>query len=226
MYRLPGLVIALALASGCSNVVSIDADDRTRFSHLDVSLPLDHRKQWRIQLRAATTDGDFNQSIDPGERIEIDEQSIPGPRALRGRLDLTYYSVALATVVEEPTLQAGKVRGHYAIGIAQTEFELELSDATSSFRDDDVTTELYVQGGLSVDLGDALRFGLALAASAGSNLSGLTEIDLDLTYVLPGPLRVSGGYRWLEYQYAEKEDESNIEVDFHGPYLGLEFFVE
>ena len=59
------------------------------------------------------------------------------------------------------------------------------------------------------------------AASLGRELSGINEIDFRLDYQLSEQFKLSGGYRWLNYEYGLEEDESNIEVELRGPFIGL-----
>lgn len=225
MWRSFILVATLAVASGCSNVVSIDADDRTPFTHFELSAPLGN-KNWRVHLRASSSDGEFDQSLDPGKRIEIGDDSIVGPAIVAGKLDLAYYSIAIGPSAPGWKLDAGDSRAAYYLGIAQTEFDLELNDGTTLFGERDRTTEAY--GRLTIDIAasDAAIFGFSWAVSLGPDLSGINEVDLKLAYEVGDLFHVAGGYRWLKYEYAEKEDESHIEVDFHGPYLGLEFALD
>ena len=220
MWRSLVPVAALAFASGCANVVSIDAEDRTRFAHFEVSAPLGNQDPWRLQLRASSSDGKFEQSLESFERIEIDNASVFGPATVAGEIDLVYYSIAVgAADASQP--RAGELHGAYYVGVAVTEFDLELDDGVTRYTDRDGTTELYLQFSFDYGIGDSLEFGLAWAGSIGPDLSGISELDLELGWRLAGPLRVAGGYRWLEYIYAEKDDESHIEVDFRGPYLAL-----
>lgn len=221
MWRLLVPVAALALASGCANVVSIDAEDRTRFAHFEASAPLGNSDRWRVQLRASSSDGKFEQSLEPGERIEIDDESVLGPANVAGDIDLVYYSIAVGVDSSASQPLAGELHGGYHVGVAVTQFDLELEAGATRFTDRDGTTELYLQVSLDYGIGDSLDFGLAWAGSIGADLSGISEFDLELGWRLAGPLRVAGGYRWLEYNYAEKDDESHIEVDFRGPYLAL-----
>lgn len=222
MWRSIFTTALLASASGCVNVVSIDAEDSTDFAQLEASAPLDASGPWRIQLRASTSDGRFSQSLDSGERIEIGDQSIAGPASVAGELDLAYYSIAIGSATSGAKPLTGELRGGYYFGIAITEFDLILDDGTARFDESDGTTELYLQASLDYGINDSFGFGFAWAGSFGSDLSGISEIDLELGLALAGPLRLSLGYRWLEYNYAEKDDESHIEVDFRGPYVALE----
>lgn len=226
MWRPIILVATLAFASACVNVVSIDADDRTRFAHLELSAPLGDDEQWRVQLRASSSDGEFDQSLDSGDRIEIGDNSIGGPATVAGKLDLVYYSIAIGTSTPGWELRADDSRFVYYLGIAMTEFDLEMSDGTARFGERDGTTELFGRWAIDIAANDVANFGFSWAASFGPDLSGINEVDLKFAYELASPLRVAGGYRWLEYNYAEKDDESHIEVDFHGPYFALELALD
>ncbi len=221
MWRAVILIAALALASGCVSVVSIDAEDTTQFAHFEASAPLDDSDRLRLQLRASSSDGEFTQQLDPGERIEIGDDSIFGPTRVAGDLELVYYSIALGFTMPDLELDSGQLRFTYYFGIAQTELDLRLVDGPRRFDERDGTTEFYFQAALDYRAGDRLNLGLAWAGSLGPGLSGIGEVDLELTYRLAGMLRVGGGYRWLEYIYAEKDDDSHIEVDFRGPFFAI-----
>jgi hypothetical protein len=117
------------------------------------------------------------------------------------------------------------VRTSLYFGLAKTRFDLTLRGADDSYRMQDESDELYLQYGLHSAFSETFEIGLEGAFSFGREYSGIGEIDLSLDYALLPQLHLSGGYRWLNYAYGIDSDESNIEVDFRGPFIGLRFVL-
>ena len=82
------------------------------------------------------------------------------------------------------------------------------------------TTELYGQVGITYPISPSFDAMATVALSMGRNLSSTSEYDLKFNYKLAENIGIMGGYRWLEYDYF-KEDKSDIEIKFRGPFLGL-----
>ena len=98
---------------------------------------------------------------------------------------------------------------------------MELESAGTRLDSSDGTTELYLQYGISHVLSEKMDFGLSGAFSLGEDISGMSEIDLKLDYALGKNLRITGAYRWFSYRFESADEDSDIEVDFHGPMLGF-----
>jgi len=215
--RLLSLLPCLGLASACVNTVNIDAEDKTRFSSLAASLPIQGQDNLRLRVKATRVDGSFDQRLDVDKLIRIDNSSFTGPDEVSGELDLTYYSVALGGA----NRATNQFRTETYIGIAQTRFDLNLDNGSSQLRLDDNTVELYLQYAIYAPISESLDFGFSWAVSLGRESSGISEIDLLLEFDAAEHLQITGGYRWFDYQYGTDAEDSNLEVDFEGPFLGI-----
>lgn len=222
-FRLLLLLASVGGIAACANVVSIDADDSVSFSNFEASMPPGADSATRLRLRGSKVDGAFAQSLDSDERIRTGDANIEGPTSVEGDLELAYYSLAIGWDSSSPGLTADDLRQRFYLGLARTDFDLVLADAAERFRGRDHTTELYLQYGLRHAVSDSFALGLDWAVSLGREFSGIREIDLALDFRLLRQVHLAGGYRWLDYVYAEEESESDIEVDFRGPFIGLTF---
>ena len=219
MFRyLPCLLPCLTLASGCVSTVNIDAEDTTRFSNLSASVPINGDENTRLRFRATRVDGSFDQDLEFGERIRLEDSAINGPALVDGELDLAYYSVAIGG---GRNFGREGFRTETYFGISQTRFDLELESADRRLQAEDDTVEFYMQWAAIAPINESLDFGFSWALSVGREFSGISEIDLFLEYGLAEHLAVTGGYRWFEYQYDSDDYDSNLEVDFRGPFLGI-----
>jgi len=211
-------VLALAVfATGCTNTISINVDDSTDFIQLAGSVPLGEESATRLRFRWAEASGENDQWLDTGEHIRLGSTDIAGPTLVDIDLDLAYYSVAVGGEAElEDRL---KLLAYF--GISQTDFDFTLTESGNRTERGDKTTELYIQAGFSRGVAESLDIGLTGAFSLGRDFSGISEIDLTLDYQLLHSLVLSGGYRWFKYEYAIADGDSNLEVDFDGPFIGL-----
>jgi hypothetical protein len=215
------LPLTLLIATGCSTTVDIDARDEVNFANLEASIPLKDDGTLRLRLRGASASGDFDQSLEGDERVVVDGKRIRGPAELDGNVDIDYYSLALGWDRKYADAGGGHWRPAYYVGIQQTEFDLALESANKRIDDSDSTTTIYFQFLLDYAVTDALDIGFNVAAGADGDESFSTELDLRLEYAFYRQLRVVGGYRWYEYYFESEPAESDLEVDFRGPFLGL-----
>ncbi len=221
MFRHAFLILIIPMTGACVSVVSIDIDDSVSFRNIEASFPLSDGNPGRIRIRGSDVNGELNQFVDSSERIQIDDTIIFGPTDVGGEINLTYFSIAYSWDKIDGELYPGAVRTSFYIGLARTYFDLIVENAGTAFQTDDDTTELYLQYGLYNAVSNSLEIGLTWALSIGRDLSGINEIDLKLDYEFFKQLKITGGYRWFDYAYGLKEGESNIEVDFRGPFIGL-----
>lgn len=216
LYLLP----CLWINSACVSTVSIDAKDKVSFTELAASVPLDDDHS-RIRFRAARANGDFTQTLQAGNLILINDSSISGPAVVDGEIDLRYYSIAIG--FETADISSSSLRFGYYFGLAQTSFDLTLREGGSTYQADDDTTELYLQYLISGALSENWDLGFSWAFSIGREISGISELDLRLEYEVAKNLSIAGGYRWFDYEYGLGGDESNLSIDFRGPFIGLHF---
>lgn len=224
IIRLQLVIFAVMLINACaSNVISIEADDSVSFSTVETSFPLSEQSGLRLKLRGSRVSGDFSQTVPAGKVILIDNTQISGPTDVSGTTDLTYVSVSLGSdnMGADSGTTTQKLNALVYVGLAQTHLDLTLVHAGNTFITDDRTTELYAQMGMSYEFIPSLYGGFTWAGSLGPDLSGISEFDLKLNYALFEHLEIMAGYRWFEYNYDVELDESNVRVDFNGPFIGL-----
>jgi hypothetical protein len=215
------LVALVYLSAACSKTVDVEIEDESSFINLETSFPLPGENFNRLRLRGASVSGDFSQSIDSGERIDFDgNKFVLGPAEVDGDIDLTYFSMAVGWDRPEGTARDKPLSSSFYVGIAQTRFDLELGNGVKTISESDNTNELYLQYGIYKGLTDALDIGFSGALSLGGEGS-ISEIDLKLEYELNQHLSVAGGYRWFSYDYDSNDFDSDVEVEIHGPFLGL-----
>jgi hypothetical protein len=217
-------VLVLLLMHGCaSNVISIDTKDSVTFSTLETSIPLSKQRGDRIKLRGSRASGDYSQAVPDGKMIIIEDTQIHGPTDVTGTTDLTYASVSYGS--EDISAGGGLMPQALSflvyIGVAQTNMDVTLLHEGTTYTTNDRITELYMQLGGAYAITPAFKAGLTWATSVGADLTGISEVDLRLGYLLFSHLEVIGGYRWLEYNYLVEEDDSTIRVKFKGPFIGL-----
>lgn len=209
--------IVSGLLCGCVSTVTIDVDETSSFSQLEASIPISADKRTRLRLRGARVDGEDSQTLEFDERITAGSSSIFGPAEVDVELDLSYYSIAIGNESDP----GDSLKSSMYLGISQTRFDLTISGDNNRLRSSDDTTEAYLQFGLAAAVTGSLDLGFSAAFSLGRNLSGVSEFDLKLDYRLAENLVLTGGYRWFEYQYGLGDDDSNLEVNFRGPFLGV-----
>lgn len=205
------------LVAACSSTVDINVDDSTRFSQFAGSIPLGGKSSNRLRLRWAEVDGESDQRLNDGQFIRTGDTVIAGPTVVEVEADLTYYSVAIGSEVET----GNNLKSIIYYGISQTEFEYTLAESGTRVSRNSDTTEFYFQLAVAGEIAESLELGLSGAFSIGREFSGISEIDLTLDYELMSSLVLSGGYRWFDYRYSTAGTDSDLEVDFNGPFIGL-----
>jgi hypothetical protein len=215
-------LISILLNACADNVVNIESEDSVTFTTLETSFPVSSQGALRVKLRGSRTSGDYSQTVPDGKMILIGDTQILGPTGVNGSTDLTYASVSIGTdnVFDNPGKKE-KLRGLIYVGVAQTNMDLTLTHEGDTYTTNDRTTEFYMQLGMDYEIVPSLYAGGTWAFSVGPDLTGISEIDLKLDYAIIRHLEIMGGYRWLEYNYYVEEDESIIDVDFRGPFIGL-----
>ena len=231
MYRMGICVVEyftffmlVVLMSACtSNVISIDSKDRSNFTTLETSVPVSDKMGARLKLRASRAEGVYSQTVPDGKLILIDDIQIRGPTDVGGTTELSYGSISVGS---DNILDGGEELQHRLLasvyfGLAQTLMDLTLVHDGATYRINDRTTEFYMQGGVSYKVTPEFYAGGTYAMSMGPDLTGISEADLRMDYILSKHLQVMGGYRWLEYSYLVQEDDSIVRVEFRGPFIGL-----
>jgi hypothetical protein len=221
--RWPICLLAAMLLNACTdNVVSIESEDSVTFTTLETSFAVNSQETLKVKLRGSRTSGDYSQTVPDGKMILIEDIQIHGPTDVSGSTDLTYASISIGTEdIFSDSGMAPKLRGLMYIGIAQSNMDLTLIHEGTAYTTSDRTTEMYMQLGMDYEIAASLYGGGTWAFSLGPDLTGISEIDLKLSYALFRHLEIMGGYRWLKYNYYVEQDESIIHVDFKGPFTGL-----
>lgn len=216
-------LFVLLLAACTSNVISIDSKDSATFTMLETSIPLSKQRNDQIKLRVSRVSGDYNQAVPDGKLILIEDNQIWGPTDINGTTDLTYVSISYGTdeLFLGDDILEGKLRSSVHLGLAQTDMDLTLVHQDTTYRISDKSAEFYMQAGLSYAITPSFHGGASYALSIGPDLTGISEFDLKIDFALFKHLQIVGGYRWFEYNYLVEEDDSNIRVEFRGPFVGL-----
>jgi hypothetical protein len=230
---LPHVVMVVSvfyLLSGCtSNVIDIHSKDSSTFVTLETSLPVSKDDAIRVKFRTSQVDGSFTQTIPGGKMIVIDGEQIHGEADIAGATKLSYTSVSFGgsisfaggNLLNSANENATMPRASFYIGLAQTDMDVSLLFENQSYVFLDKTIELYMQFGASYPLAPLLDAGIFYAMSIGADLTGIGELDLKLDYALHKHLYLTAGYRWFEYNYLLEEQDSSIQVNFRGPFIGL-----
>jgi len=220
-YRALAVILLSQFCFACVNVASIEIDDEVSFNDFEASFPLAESSDTRFRIRATRVDGSFDQSLDSGELIRLDNRRISGPAEVTGDIDITYLSFAIGQDDRSSARVPGSARPYYFFGIAQTRWDLDASGGGKRLDASDETTELYLQYGIFYTIRQSLEVGFSWAASLGDDASGIFEIDVKLNYQPHKNLALTAGYRWFDYEYGIGAEDSHIEVDFRGPVIGL-----
>ena len=215
------LLSLVALACGCTSIVNIKVDDSQRFDDVEVSFPFPGDDSLHLRARGSRIGGNFSQTLDSGERINVEGEPIRGPAEIDGDYDLTYWSLAVGFGSSGADLAAGQSRTTTYIGLGATEFELLLDDGGRLLSIADDEPEFYLQYQFVQAITDSFNFGFGAAAGLTSDFDGSREYELFVEYEIFRRLLVTGGYRWFDYFYFSDESDSDIEVDLHGPFSGL-----
>ena len=215
------ILFATGAIVACEKTVDIDVDNDVSFYHLEAGFPLEKDSHNRISFRASGASGDYDQTLEADENIRFDDKRIRGPAELEGDLDLQYFSLAYGWDGTAQLTQPGSNSTSIYVGIANPRTDLDIDRPENSLDISESTIEFYSQFGFHHLITERAKFGFTTAFSLGTEPSGFSEIDLLLTYELTRQLHVKGGYRWFRYIF-ETDDESDLEVDFHGPMLGLQ----
>ncbi len=220
----------VSLLSACtSNVIDVHSKDSASFATLETSVPVSKDNAIRMKLRASQVDGSYTQTIPGGKLIVIDGEQIHGEADIAGATELSYTSVSFGGSVSfvggellNSANEDVKVpRASFYIGLAQTDMDVSLIYENQMYVFLDKTIELYLQIGASYPLTPFLDTGIFYAVSTGADLTGISELDLMLDYTLFEHFHLTAGYRWLEYNYLVEEQDSSIQVNFRGPFIGL-----
>lgn len=224
------IAAGFSVLSACtSNVIDIHSKDSSSFATLETSVPVSNDDAIRMKLRTSRVDGSYTQTIPGGKMVVIDGEQIHGEADIAGATELSYTSVSFGGSV---SLAEGKLlnsaaeyvsvpRASFYIGLAQTDMDVSLLYENQSYVFLDKTIELYLQVGAAYPLTPFLDAGIFYAMSSGADLTGISELDLNLDYALHKHLHLTAGYRWFEYNYLVEAQDSSIQVDFRGPFLGL-----
>jgi hypothetical protein len=225
------MVISVAcLLSACTgNVIDIHSKDSSTFVTLETSMPVSKGDAIRVKLRTSQVDGSYTQTIPGGKMIVIDGEQIHGEADISGATELSYTSVSFGGFVSfadgdllKSADKGAKVpRASFYIGLAQTDMDVSLLYENQLYVFLDKTIELYLQIGAAYPLTPFLDAGIFYAMSTGADLTGISELDLKLDYALHKHLHLTAGYRWFEYNYLLEEQDSSIQVNFRGPFIGL-----
>lgn len=221
-FRLVSIPLVLALCA-CSSTVDIAFDDDVSFGDLQTSIPYSDDGRKRIRLSAMQTSGESKQSLAAFERIRLDDDEIVGPAEVGGEVDITRVTIAAGSDDYAFSASASDARTTWYWGLSYTEFDLALDHAGRRFRQSDNSLALYLQLGSVHPINESLRLGLSGALHIYDVILSLgSEFEVRLEYLLHEHARISGGLRLFFYEFDNDGTESDIEIDFTGPFIGLD----
>ena len=223
------IVIAVTITA-CTRVINIDVKDEVSFSTFETSFAPSENSKNRIKIRASQASGNFSQTVPNGKVIRIEGTDIAGPTVVQGTTDLTYYSISFGRNVllkrrgSKRNMPSGNFYLIWDAGLAQVGMDLALDNEGTRYNASEDATEIYGRVGLLYSITPSFDSIITLSNSIDSltidELAGLREVDLKLNYKITRHVGIMGGYRWLEYRYIGGSD-SDIVVDFRGPFLGI-----
>lgn len=213
-------MLVVSLVSACSSVVNIDAHDSSSFTVFETSV-VSQQDSLRLRLRGMQNDGEFTQSLPPGNQVRINDTSIAGPTSFTGSVRLEQWSLALALNSSGKRLLHGESQAHTYIGISQTRYDVSLDHAGSQYRTRDESTELYAQLEGVTAISDSIRLRLSLAYSLDGLLAFSQELDLGLDFALSPQFMIATGIRLFKYTDSYDDVNSDIEINLTGPYAGI-----
>jgi hypothetical protein len=177
-------------------------------------------KPWSgILLEVTELDGDDEQELAPGERVELDGIDFFGPGTLAVGYELHHQVLAYAfgMALPEQHLDAG-----LELGLGRVQSELELASGVTRASETDTWDGFH------------LAAGLTWAASALVGLEGRVAVIADLddvgsewktielgTRLFPrSPVALFAGWRWVDV-YEDHEFSSDLDLRASGPALAL-----
>lgn len=222
-------IAAIIVNVACtSNVVDIDAKDNVSFGTFEASFPLSEQQNEQIKIRASKASGNYAQTTPSGKLVIINGSQINGPAEVQGTTDLAYYSVSYGKDIlfkdffYDENNSPRDLYGIWGIGIAQTDLDFTLLHGGNRYRVSDKTTQLFGQVGLRYPITKSFSGSVTLGLGIGKNFNSISEYDLLFNYQLARKMGIIGGFRRVEYNYFVK-NESDINVTFTGPFVGVNF---
>lgn len=220
-FRLASIPLVMAVGA-CSSTVDIAIDDRVTFGDLQTSIAYSDDGRKRIRLGAMQASGKSTQSLQASERIRLDEDVIVGPAEVGGEVDITRVSIAAGSDDYRFSASNSDARTTWYWGLSYTEYDLRLDIPGQRFSDSGNGLALYLQLGSVHPVNESLRLGLTGALHVHDILSLGSEFEIRLEYELHEHARINGGLRRFFYEFDNDGAESDIEVEFTGPFIGLD----
>jgi len=216
-------VLLLAVASSCeASPEVIRGEDRDVFApRLRASLPLGDAGDddpLELELEVANYAGDFTQTLEPFEFIQLDDLRIDGPGEVEAEFVLTTASLGLHQRIDtESRFSLG-----WAAGLEVSRLDIEVS--SGALTESDLRHALGPR--VAVELAFELREELEVFARHGVFLGSpdtyLTVLDLGAAWRALPSLGLIAGWHFTYLEESDDSDErSRIELRSSGPFVTL-----
>lgn len=220
--RLSAAVLCLAVASCTATPEVIRGEDRDVFvPRVRASLPLgdvDDEDAFEVELELASYAGDFTQTLEAFEFIQLDDLRIDGPGAVETEFALTTASLGLHKRLDTD----GPLAFGWAAGVEVTHLDIEVS--SGALRESDVHVSLGPRFALELafEMRDDLEVFARDAFFFGTNDTYQTVLDLGAAWRAHPSFGLIAGWH---FGYLEDSDDSDgrsrIELRSSGPFVTL-----
>jgi hypothetical protein len=222
--RAPSLgFLCLALASSCTATPEvIEGEDREVFApRLLASLPLGSSSDEHplaLDLELANDTGDFSQTLEATEFVQLDDLRIDGPGEVETEFSLSTASLALHKRLDSD----GRLSFGWAAGVEWTHLDIEVS--SGALKESDVRDALGPRFALELafEMRDDLEAFARDAFFFGSSDTYQTVLDLGAAWRVHPSFGLIFGWH---FGYLEDGDDSTersrIELRSSGPFVTL-----
>jgi len=224
LRRAPSVgLLCLALASSCTATPEvIRGEDRDVFApRFLASLPvasLRDEHPLALELELAHDGGDFSQTLDPLEFIQLDDLRIDGPGEVETEFSLSTASLGLHKRLDSD----GHLSFGWAAGLEVSHLDIEVS--SGALRESDVHDALgpRVAFELAYELRDDLEAFARDSFFFGTNDTYQTVLDLGASWRALPSLGLIAGWHFGYFEDGDDSDgRSRIELRSSGPFVTL-----
>jgi len=218
------LALFVTACSTTNTIQDIKPSGDVTFSMLESTFPVVKRNEHALnaKVRFSRTSKVSDQKLASGKELEAGSQTIYGPAKLNLDTDMTFISVGLG---REPTFSDAGFENWSGIlyfGIAQTGINLSLEYPGGSYDFNKKNTELFFQYGLSYLIKPEFDADIILEVGIGGITCCIYDSsEIRLRYHLNKQLQIMAGYHRLNYTYFKPNTNTDIKIDFQGPFAGL-----
>ena len=209
-----------------SNAEDIDVSDSTQFYMLELNLSENETLFPQSRIRINSVAAEVNQTILPGSFIRIQNTSIGSSTdsiVVNIESELKYVIVDYGGKWIHEGDDGEEVMLLSYLGLSYFDLDMNLNYGNTVFVEDPGGFEFYFQFGLMFDLTSSLDTGITIAffTSDAESVLGSHELELFARYELSDRVDIIGGVRDFKYKFKGGELNSDIDISFMGPFLGV-----